>query len=282
MKVNDPCPCGSGKKYKHCCLEKNTVSWRRLAAVYKRVDTAMKERISKYMEETSKPIPCKASCSFCCRGIIPATEAEGAFFVEYLKDTMSETQLEVLSGALKDWLQEATAKGLMQQFCVDPKQYADADVYCPFLEAQNCLVYQMRPLLCRGHHGLDVTHCQKWGTEIEKDGKKTFEYPVIKYDDILGPATAEIARSRVNQSKTSYWQYWIGLHLGLWTEESVVPPTVEGLLMSQLAKLQEELDKAKEVMKSLKKPEEVDGPDTAATGVTEVPDVRQVDGDHQG
>jgi hypothetical protein len=20
---NDPCPCGSGKKYKHCCLEKD-------------------------------------------------------------------------------------------------------------------------------------------------------------------------------------------------------------------------------------------------------------------
>ena len=21
---NDPCPCGSGKKYKHCCMRKNT------------------------------------------------------------------------------------------------------------------------------------------------------------------------------------------------------------------------------------------------------------------
>lgn len=27
MKVgrNDPCPCGSGKKYKHCCYEKDSV-----------------------------------------------------------------------------------------------------------------------------------------------------------------------------------------------------------------------------------------------------------------
>lgn len=22
IKRNDPCPCGSGKKYKHCCLKK--------------------------------------------------------------------------------------------------------------------------------------------------------------------------------------------------------------------------------------------------------------------
>ncbi len=33
---NDPCPCGSGRKYKHCCLAKDTAPspdellWRRL------------------------------------------------------------------------------------------------------------------------------------------------------------------------------------------------------------------------------------------------------------
>ena len=26
-KRNDPCPCGSGKKYKKCCMEKNIYNW---------------------------------------------------------------------------------------------------------------------------------------------------------------------------------------------------------------------------------------------------------------
>ena len=30
---NDPCPCGSGKKYKRCCLEKDETAARALAAV---------------------------------------------------------------------------------------------------------------------------------------------------------------------------------------------------------------------------------------------------------
>ncbi|MFZ1404770.1 MAG: SEC-C metal-binding domain-containing protein, partial [Anaerolineae bacterium] len=25
---NDPCPCGSGKKYKKCCLKKDEEAWR--------------------------------------------------------------------------------------------------------------------------------------------------------------------------------------------------------------------------------------------------------------
>ena len=43
MKIgrNAPCPCGSGKKYKQCCLGKENVSndllWRRLGEAYDRL-----------------------------------------------------------------------------------------------------------------------------------------------------------------------------------------------------------------------------------------------------
>ncbi len=43
MKIgrNDPCPCGSGKKYKKCCLGKEGVSvdllWRRLGEAHDRL-----------------------------------------------------------------------------------------------------------------------------------------------------------------------------------------------------------------------------------------------------
>ena len=40
MKIgrNDPCPCGSGKKYKNCCLRKETMS------IPDRIKQAVKER----------------------------------------------------------------------------------------------------------------------------------------------------------------------------------------------------------------------------------------------
>ncbi|MGA7455634.1 MAG: SEC-C metal-binding domain-containing protein, partial [Rhodoplanes sp.] len=46
---NDPCPCGSGKKYKHCCLNTGSVpaaapadlTWRRLRALLDGYPTEM-------------------------------------------------------------------------------------------------------------------------------------------------------------------------------------------------------------------------------------------------
>lgn len=253
-------------------------------AVYAKVDEVIGGRLEAYMTQTSKPIPCKPSCSLCCRGLVAATEAEGAFFAEYVRGALNPAQQEVVTEGLRDWMREMTAAGLIQQFCEDPKQYAAAGIHCPLLLAHNCLTYSMRPLLCRGHYALNAEDCAEWG-----NSKK--EYPVLKHDDILGPATAEIARHKPGEYRTSYWQYWVGLHLGVWRETSthpelqlgvpgevVVPaPTVEGRLMDQVKVLQERLDAAREAVASLKKvvakSENADDHDTAA-GVEEVPDLR--------
>ena len=53
---NAPCPCGSGKKYKKCCLRKADVSpdllWRRLGEAHDRlVDRLMKHAFNVFGEE---------------------------------------------------------------------------------------------------------------------------------------------------------------------------------------------------------------------------------------
>lgn len=53
---NDPCPCGSGKKYKRCCLQRNVVStdeleYRRLSEVYDK----LMDRLFRYAEQVFGP-----------------------------------------------------------------------------------------------------------------------------------------------------------------------------------------------------------------------------------
>lgn len=71
MKIgrNDPCPCGSGKKYKHCCLLKESMSTGDLirAAVqnagYKEDIANVLCNLSEYMKRKQWWGACHASCS---------------------------------------------------------------------------------------------------------------------------------------------------------------------------------------------------------------------------
>jgi len=86
---NDPCPCGSGKKYKHCCLNAGSVpaaapadlSWRRLHALLDGFATEMlrftaeaygplalhEPGMSSGFMMISSSIPIRPSCSSSCR-----------------------------------------------------------------------------------------------------------------------------------------------------------------------------------------------------------------------
>ncbi len=71
MKIgrNDPCPCGSGKKYKHCCLQKESMSTEQLirAAVNANgYDDRISDvlcNLNRYMQRKQWWGACHASCS---------------------------------------------------------------------------------------------------------------------------------------------------------------------------------------------------------------------------
>lgn len=71
MKIgrNDPCPCGSGKKYKHCCLQKESMSTEQLirAAVnangYDGRISDVLCNLNRYMQRKQWWGACHASCS---------------------------------------------------------------------------------------------------------------------------------------------------------------------------------------------------------------------------
>ena len=48
---NDPCPCGSGKKYKRCCLEKDEAAARALAAAPPAVAEEIADKLDAAYEE---------------------------------------------------------------------------------------------------------------------------------------------------------------------------------------------------------------------------------------
>ena len=71
MKIgrNDPCPCGSGKKYKQCCLKKETISIEQLirdAVSAKGYDEKFADtlcNLNRYMQRKQWWGACHASCS---------------------------------------------------------------------------------------------------------------------------------------------------------------------------------------------------------------------------
>ncbi len=54
---NDPCPCGSGKKYKHCCYEKDSVKHEEpiIAAPETAVEASDDEQADAGQTETAAP-----------------------------------------------------------------------------------------------------------------------------------------------------------------------------------------------------------------------------------
>lgn len=47
IKRNDPCPCGSGKKYKKCCGQKKSMSNRKTSVIDSSASNSLLDRISK-------------------------------------------------------------------------------------------------------------------------------------------------------------------------------------------------------------------------------------------
>ena len=52
MKIgrNEPCPCGSGKKYKKCCIDKEEIDWKEWFAN----DIKVGKRLMKEAEENAR------------------------------------------------------------------------------------------------------------------------------------------------------------------------------------------------------------------------------------
>jgi Fe-S-cluster containining protein len=183
---NDPCPCGSGKKYKKCCgaaVRPDFFEINRDIAYRGRVGLQRKEFCINYIEEKKerlvsvrqtqidkvkelgKVITCQKGCHFCCSFHVQATIQECEAIVYYLyqnNDILRDFLLRY-----PEWREEVRRKGdlfkysnrlrkidtpsaqvIMERLDDENRNYDRQGVLCPFLRDGLCSIYEVRPYMC--------------------------------------------------------------------------------------------------------------------------------------
>ena len=111
--------------------------------------------------EVGQPISCKPGCGGCCRMAVPISEAE-AWRIRAVVDDMPEPRRSHVQsrfaaatgalrplGVLEELFQAKGSEDQQRRQYKQLEQYQAAGVACPFLEDENCSIYEERPLICR-------------------------------------------------------------------------------------------------------------------------------------
>lgn len=184
---NDPCPCGSGKKYKRCCLGRSKPPPNKapggslpeqIKAAFKHgctgsaaVDaaivgiTAMDQGLSIAWSRAATPPACTRGCSYCCSVRVSVTVPELMLALAFAREKLPTEELRRV--------RERARENASRTHGTTPLGYPLVD--CAFLSEDGaCRVYEARPLACRREHSLDAGDC-KSGYENYEPGK---DFPI--------------------------------------------------------------------------------------------------------
>jgi Fe-S-cluster containining protein len=98
-------------------------------------------------------VACKAGCAHCCYQAVHVTPPEALTIVDHLQRRLSRAELASLAARVSEACERT--RGLA------PLDRMTSDHPCPFLEAGQCAIYEVRPLACRGMNSLDAGGCAK-------------------------------------------------------------------------------------------------------------------------
>lgn len=103
--------------------------------------------------EGMPPLDCHKGCATCCTLRVTATGPEILMIGRYVR--WSADKLKALNIDLAERIAEVNEKtrGL------DEQQRVALRLRCPYIHNGVCLIYQVRPLACRGHASYDVRAC---------------------------------------------------------------------------------------------------------------------------
>jgi Fe-S-cluster containining protein len=108
--------------------------------------------------ESGKQISCRAGCGACCRQLVPISEAEARYLVDYLA-SLPEARRAALEARFEQALARLDTAGLLERLKDVPAETAEREalalqyfhlgIPCPFLEQESCGIYAWRPMICR-------------------------------------------------------------------------------------------------------------------------------------
>jgi Fe-S-cluster containining protein len=127
----------------------------RALEVARQVQSWADHLIDRYEAETPlpRPLACRPGCDFCCYNQIEATPLEVLAVWDYIL---------ALPSAEQTRLQDQASVSVRSRAGQSKAQIARSRRHfpCPFLHQGLCVIYPVRPLLCRAMHSLDAGHCQ--------------------------------------------------------------------------------------------------------------------------
>jgi hypothetical protein len=96
-------------------------------------------------------VACKAGCDHCCHQVVHVTPPEALAIVDTLRRTLCGAELSSLAARVSSARERNQGLAPVDRFTSDHP--------CPFLEAGQCSIYEVRPLACRGMNSRDAAGC---------------------------------------------------------------------------------------------------------------------------
>jgi hypothetical protein len=125
-------------------------------------------------------LACRAGCSHCCYQAVGVSAPEVFAIYDHLLQTRSAEELEATADRIR--LADDATRGMA------PADRLSPQLPCPFLEAERCSIYEVRPLACRGKNSLDAALCER--TLRDADSRAAFLDGTLSVPCYLEPLRA--------------------------------------------------------------------------------------------
>jgi Fe-S-cluster containining protein len=102
-----------------------------------------------------QPPACRPGCDCCCYNQVELTIPEALLLGHFLAERLDSASLQPLLARVEESCRRRAGKTKIQ--LADRR----AEFPCPLLEAGQCLAYDVRPLMCRAMHALQVEACRQ-------------------------------------------------------------------------------------------------------------------------
>lgn len=131
---------------------KGSTSLESFSSAVSSVNENIDNHFSSFCSRRSIKLACMVGCAaYCCLYRVVISPPEAFHIKKFIQNTTDDKKLQIIkerihSAAIK-------AKGLT------PAQFIKTRLHCPFLEENQCLIYSVRPMMCRVFHSTDLSVC---------------------------------------------------------------------------------------------------------------------------